>query len=331
MIPAKTDMDAPGPQHMGRGLSFVPMPDRPFLLTTLGTGAALPARGRFPTAQLLNVHDALYLVDCGEGTQERLRMAGVNFMRIGHVFISHMHGDHYLGLMGLLSSMHLMGRRAELHVHGPAALHDVVHVQLRASATWLRFPLHLHAVEPRSGAVVWEDTHVQVRALALRHRIPCAGFVFREQPARRSLRTDMVAVVPVHLRNAVKDGAGLELPDGTRLDNEALTLPPPAPRSYAYCSDTAYEPALVPYVRGVDLMYHEATFAQAMLARARETMHSTAAQAAALARDAGVGALLLGHFSSRYKDPQVLLDEARAVFPRTELSYEGGTFPVGPR
>jgi ribonuclease Z len=307
------------------------MSGRPFQLTTLGTGAALPARGRFPTAQLLNVHDGLYLIDCGEGTQERLRVAGVNFMRIGHVFISHMHGDHYLGLMGLISSMHLMGRTTELHVHGPAVLHEVIQVQLRASETWLRYPLHFHPLVPRSGEVAWTDGRVEVSTLALRHRVPCTGFVFRERPGRRTLRPDMLPLIPPHQRNAVKDGADVVLPDGRRIANAGLTLPPPVPRRYAYCSDTAFEPALIPYLEGVDLLYHEATFTQALLARARETMHSTAAQAATMAREAGVGELLLGHFSSRYKDAQVLLDEARAIFPRTALSYEGGTFLVAER
>lgn len=307
------------------------MSGRPFQLTTLGTGAALPARGRFPTAQLLNVHDGLYLIDCGEGTQERLRVAGVNFMRIGHVFISHMHGDHYLGLMGLISSMHLMGRTTELHVHGPAVLHEVIQVQLRASETWLRYPLHFHPLVPRSGEVAWTDGRVEVSTLALRHRVPCTGFVFRERPGRRTLRPDMLPLIPPHQRNAVKDGADVVLPDGRRIANAGLTLPPPVPRRYAYCSDTAFEPALIPYLEGVDLLYHEATFTQALLARARETMHSTAAQAATMAREAGVGELLLGHFSSRYKDAQVLLNEARAIFPRTALSYEGGTFLVAER
>lgn len=307
------------------------MSGRPFQLTTLGTGAALPARGRFPTAQLLNVHDGLYLIDCGEGTQERLRVAGVNFMRIGHVFISHMHGDHYLGLMGLISSMHLMGRTTELHVHGPAVLHEVIQVQLRASETWLRYPLHFHPLAPRSGEVAWTDGRVEVSTLALRHRVPCTGFVFRERPGRRTLRPDMLPLIPPHQRNAVKDGADAVLPDGRRIANAALTMAPPEPRRYAYCSDTAFEPALIPYLEGVDLLYHEATFTQALLARARETMHSTAAQAATMAREAGVGELLLGHFSSRYKDAQVLLDEARAIFPRTALSYEGGTFLVAER
>lgn len=304
------------------------MAQRRFEVMTLGTGAALPARGRFPTAQLVNVHDALYLIDCGEGTQERLRAAGVNFARIGHIFISHLHGDHYLGLMGLISSMHLMGRQAELHVHGPGLLKEIIDLQLRASGTYLRYPWHFHVVEPVSGALVWEDGRVVVRSLALKHRIPCSGYVFEERPAARILRPDKLHLVPQFKRTAIKNGEDLRFPDGTFYLNVDLTLDPPPVRRYAYCSDTAYEPALVPFLRGVDLLYHEATFTELLRKRAQETLHSTAAQAAAIARDAEVGKLLLGHFSSRYKSAEELLAEALPIFPRTELSAEGLVFPV---
>ncbi len=304
------------------------MAHRRFELTTLGTGAALPARGRFPTAQLLNVHEALYLIDCGEGTQERLRVAGINLVRIGHIFISHLHGDHYLGLMGLMSSMHLVGRTAPLHVHGPRILKEIIDLQLRASVTYLRYPFTFHALEPVSGAVVWEDAHVVVRTLALKHRLPCTGFLFEERPALRHLRTEKLPLIPQFKRNAVKAGEDLRFPDGTVLTNAELTLDPPPPRRYAYCSDTAYEPTLVPHLRGVDLLYHEATFTEQLKKRAQETLHSTAAQAATIARDADVGRLLLGHFSSRYKSADELLAEALPIFPRTALSYEGATFPV---
>lgn len=299
-----------------------------FEVTTLGTGAALPARGRFPTAQLLNVREELYLIDCGEGTQERLRVAGVNFNRIGHIFISHLHGDHCLGLMGLISSMHLQGRLRELHIHGPADLNEVVHLQLRVSRTYLRYPLVMHAVEPVSGAEVLKDERVLVTALELKHRLPCTGLVFREHPLPRALRTDALQQIPHYRRNAVKAGEDLLLEDGRIIPNGELTLPPPPQRSYAFCSDTVYTPELVPFLRGVDLLYHEATFTEAMAARAKETFHSTARQAATIARDADVGSLLLGHFSSRYKSADILLKEALEVFPRTRLSSEGATFAV---
>jgi ribonuclease Z len=300
-----------------------------FEVTTLGTGAALPARGRFPTAQLLNAGERLYLIDCGEGTQERLRQAGVNFSRIARVLISHLHGDHYLGLMGLISSMHLQGRTAELHVHGPADLQAVIDLQLKVSQTWLRYPLRFHAVEHRSGETLFTDEHITVIGLALRHRIPTTGFLFRELPQPRKLRPEKVTLIPHFRRNAVKEGEDLTLADGTVLPNASLTLPPPPPRSYAYCSDTAPAPELVPLLAGVDLLYHEATFTEDLAARAKETFHSTAMQAARIARDAGVGRLLLGHFSSRYKSNGILLIEALPIFPNTVLANEGATFVIG--
>lgn len=304
------------------------MYNSPFTLTTLGTGAALPARGRFPTSQLLNVHGCFYMIDCGEGTQERLRTIGFNFQRISHIFISHLHGDHYLGLLGLISSMHLMGRQAPLTVHGPPDLKAIIDLQLKASGTWLRYPLQVNTIPHESGVLIHSDVHLTVSTLALRHRIPCTGFVFREQAGPRRLRMERVHEIPQFKRSAVKAGEDLVFPDGTRVGNSELTLDPLPPRSYAYCSDTAYEPALLPYISGVDLLYHEATFTTAMAARAKETMHSTAAQAAQLARDAGVGQLLLGHFSSRYKSADVLLKEAAPIFPNTLLSFEGGMFQV---
>lgn len=300
-----------------------------FEVTTLGTGAALPARGRYPSAHLLNIRERLFLMDCGEGTQERLRMAQVNLGRIARVFISHMHGDHYLGLMGLISSMHLLGRTMALDVHGPAELRDVIELQLRVSSTYLRYPLRFHVVPHESGALVMKDERVEVTALALKHRVQSTGFLFREAPRPRKLIKETVDLIPHYARRDVKLGHDLVLPDGRRVPNAELTEPPLRPRSYAYCSDTAYQPELVPHLSGVDLLYHEATFSEALAARAKETFHSTARQAATLARDAGVGQLLLGHFSSRYRDVRVLQEEAAAVFPNTLMAEEGRAFEVG--
>ena len=300
-----------------------------FEVTTLGTGAALPARGRYPSAQLLNVRERLFLVDCGEGTQERLRMAQVNMSRIARIFITHMHGDHYLGLMGLISSMHLLGRTMVLDVHGPVELREVIELQLRVSKTYLRFPLRFHAVAHRSGEPVYSDDRVVVTELALRHRIDSTGYLFRETPLPRRLIKETVDLIPHYARKAVKLGEDLKLPDGRVIPNAELTKPPPRPRSYAYCSDTAYAPELVPFLEGVDLLYHESTFTEDLAARAKETMHSTAKQAATLARDAHVRQLLLGHFSSRYKDTDRLLAEAVEIFPNTLAAQEGRTFEVG--
>lgn len=302
---------------------------RRFELTTLGTGAALPARGRHPTAQLLNVHEGLYLIDCGEGTQERLREAGVNFQRIEHAFISHLHGDHFFGLVGLISSMHLMGRKSVFHLHGPADLKEIIELQLRASGTYLRYPLHFHPIVPESGIVIHEDARVTVTSLKMKHRIPCSGFVFREKQAPRGLRSETLHLIPHFKRNAIKQGDDLVFPDGTRYANADLTTDPPAQRAYAYCSDTAYDRELIPFIRNIDLLYHEATFTRMLSARAKETAHSTAEQAATLAREAGVEQLMLGHFSSRYKGPEDLLKEALEIFSNTIASEDGRTFQVG--
>lgn len=308
---------------------FMGMGQMRFDVTPLGTGAALAARGRHPSAQLVNLHGRLFLLDCGEGTQERLRQAAVNFGAIDRVFISHLHGDHYLGLMGMISSMHLQGRTAPLHVHGPAELKEVLDLQLRVSKTWLRFPLQFHANEHRTGALLFADERMEISALALDHRLECTGFLLRERAGLRHLRKEVLAVVPTWARQSVKEGQDLVLPDGRKLANADLTTDPPPARSYAYCSDTAYLPELATALKGVDLLYHEATFTEAMLARAKETGHSTARQAAMLALAAGARQLMLGHFSSRYKDSGPLLQEAREVFPDTFAAEEGVTWPVG--
>ncbi|MEO8068227.1 MAG: ribonuclease Z [Flavobacteriales bacterium] len=300
-----------------------------FEVTTIGTGAALPARGRLPSAQVLNHGDRLYMIDCGEGTQEQLRRRGVRFQHLKHIFISHMHGDHYLGLMGLLSTLHLLGRTEELVVHGPEPLAEVIHVQLRASGTYLRYPLIIRATAAESGEVVMQDDRMIVTALALAHRIPCTGFLFREKPGLLRLRPEAVERIPHYMRSAIKNGADLDIPEGETVPNSELTLQPAPTRSYAYCSDTAYSPDLVRHLNGVDLLYHEATFTEQLAARAKETMHSTAAQAASIARDACVGQLLLGHFSSRYKTVDPLLREARTIFANTLASEEGGVYVIG--
>lgn len=299
-----------------------------FEVTTLGTGAALAARGRYPSAHLVNVRERLYLVDCGEGTQERLRQAGINFGAITRILISHMHGDHYLGLMGLISSMHLQGRTTPLYLHGPAELREVIELQLRVSRTYLRFPLHFGTHEHRTGAPVFTDNRVEVTALALDHRLESTGYLFRELPRPRNLRMDMLARIPLYARQTVKAGEDLRLPDGSTIPNAELTLDPPPTRAYAYCSDTAYLPRLAEALRAVDLLYHEATFTTAMAARAKETKHSTARQAGQLAKEAGAKQLLLGHFSSRYKSSDELIAEAREVFPNTLAAEEGRTFQV---
>jgi ribonuclease Z len=303
----------------------------PFQLTLLGTSSALPAHGRFSTAQLLQVSNHRYLIDCGEGTQIRLMEYGLNKGNINRIFISHLHGDHYYGLLGLLTSYSLLGRTQPLTILGPEGLEAIFEVNMRYSGgRGLSFPIRFQVIDPAVHQCIFEDEKVKVYSLPLDHRIPAAGFLFREKPRPRNMIPDKIEEyqIPYQQIPAIKDGADFTLPDGSVIPNVELTLPPPAPRSFAYCSDTAYREELIPLIEGVDLLYHESTFLQENLEQAILTKHSTAKQAATIAAKAGVERLVLGHYSSRYKDLTPFLEEARKVFPKTELGVDGHTFEV---
>ncbi len=300
-----------------------------FRVTILGNGSAVPTAWQNPTAQLLQYNGRRFLIDCGEGTQMQMIRYNISYRNLDRIFISHLHGDHYFGLIGLISTLHLYGRRKPLHVYGPAALEKVLHLQLEVSDTQLRFPLPFHAL-PEEG-VIYEDKTLTVSCFPLDHRIPTRGFLFREKPRERNLRKAFVKKYHpgVEQMHRIKQGDDFVLPDGMVLPNPDITLDPPAPRSYAYCSDTAYNPKLTDYVRGVDLLYHEATFDDAMAGMAAKKFHSTARQAAQIAADAGVKKLLLGHFSARFTTVGHLLEEAREVFPATVLSRQGEVYTIG--
>lgn len=296
-----------------------------FELRILGSASAAPTLGRHPTAQALTVGGAHYLVDCGEGTQWRLLEYHSRLNQLRAVFISHLHGDHYFGLFGLLGSLHLQGRTRSLIIVGPPGLDEVLTTQMRVSGTKLAFAMEFVAVDTEAHAVVYEDAHITVSSLPMRHRIPCAGYLFAEQPRRRRLLKERL---PAGLSAAqlAQLAQGHDLPadaDRPGVRHADISVPAPAPRRYAFCSDTLYTPALADLVRGANVLYHEATFLEDMHVRAAQTHHSTARQAAQLARDAGVGRLLIGHFSSRYKALEPLLHEAQAVFPTAELATEG--------
>jgi len=260
-----------------------------FEVLVLGAGSATPAYGRHPSAQVVNFNESLFLVDCGEGTQERLSRYGVRAGRINHVFISHLHGDHYFGLPGLLSSMHLNGRTNDLHLYGPAGLREILDLQFRHSGTVLKFNLVFCPTNPEARETVLEIPRLRVDSFPLRHRVPCTGF---------------------------------------RFDETGRASKHPAARSYAYCSDTRAFAGYMDAVRNVDLLYHESTFLHEMAGRAEETLHSTALEAAQVARQSGAKKLLLGHYSARYKDLGPLLEEARSVFPESELAVEGEVFSI---
>lgn len=303
-----------------------------FSLTILGCNSAIPAHGRFPSSQVLNIRGNLLLIDCGEGTQMRMAEFQVKRSRIEQIFISHLHGDHIFGLAGLLTSYSLLKRTTPLTVFAPAGLEEIIDLQFRLSQTVPTYPLHFHTIDTEKHQRILDHPDFRVYTIPLKHRIPTAGFLFREKEQERSMIPEMIGKynIPFQRIPALKKGEDLELPDGRVIPNETLTNPPPRPRSYAYCSDTAYTDSILPIIRGVDLLYHETTFDASMEEYARITLHSTTTQAARVADQAGVGKLITGHYSTRYKDLHPLLEEARSVFPATELGYDGAVFELAP-
>jgi ribonuclease Z len=302
----------------------------PFELTILGSSSATPTYNRHPTAQVLNIRERFFLIDCGEGTQSQLVRYKIKYNRISHVFISHLHGDHYLGLMGLLSTMHLQGRNNELHLYGQQELMDIIELQLRLSQTVLRYNLIFHPVKSYSGTILLEDEDLTVTSISLNHRIPCTGFLFREKPKPRKLLINKMKQynIPFKYYAGIKNGENYEDDFGKIIPNNELTMSAGRPRSYAFCSDTIYQEHLADEVKEVDLLYHESTFLHDLVDRAKATFHSTSIEAAMIASKANVDRLLIGHFSARYKDLTPLLDEARSVFRKTELALEGRKFVV---
>ena len=295
-----------------------------FELHVLGCGSALPTTRHFPTSQIVNVRDKLFMIDCGEGAQLQFRKSRLKFSRLNHIFISHLHGDHCFGLLGLISTLNLLGRTAELHIHSPKGLEDLMIPMLDFFNRQMTYRVLFHEFGTKEAAVVYEDRSLTVTTIPLRHRMPCCGFLFAEKPGPNHILRDMIDFyqVPVYELNRIKNGADYVTPEGEVIPNARLTRPSAAPRRYAYCSDTIYLPPVTEQIKGVDLLFHEATFAEDAAPRAKETFHTTASQAARIARDAEVKKLLIGHFSARYDDEQVLLDEARAVFPNTQLAKE---------
>ena len=291
----------------------------------LGSGSATPFLGRYSSSILLNANARLFLFDCGEGMQMQLLACNVKIAKINHIFISHLHGDHYLGLIGLLSSMNSWGRKNELHVYAPAGLKEILSIQFRYQQTSLGYTIHLHEVETTKHYTLYEDEHLTICTIPLQHRIPCAGFLVREKPKLRNLIKEkfpegilLQHIQQLKLGNDVYDEAG-----NLHYSANEYTHMAEMPRTFAYCTDTKYDETIIPTIKNVDLLYHEATFTEEHAKRAGETCHSTASQAANIARLATVQKLVIGHFSSRYKDTATFLTEAKAVFPNTLLASEG--------
>ena len=295
-----------------------------FELHILGCGSALPTTRHFATSQVVNLRDKLFMIDCGEGAQMQLRKSRLKFSRLNHIFISHLHGDHCFGLMGLISTFGLLGRTAELHIHSPKGLEELLTPMLNFFCHTLAYKVIFHEFDTRQTSVVYEDRSMTVTTIPLQHRIPCCGFLFAEKARPNHIIRDMVDFykVPVYELNRLKNGSDYVTPEGEVIANTRLTRPSDPPRKYAYCSDTIFRPEIVEQLSGVDLLFHEATFAESELARAKETYHTTAAQAARIALEAGVRQLVIGHFSARYEDESILLKEASAVFPNTILAKE---------
>lgn len=287
----------------------------------------MPAHGRHQSAQLVQVENNHFLVDCGEGTQMQLRNYGLRMSRIDAIFISHLHGDHCLGLMGLISTLNLYGRTRELTLYGPKGLDEIITIQLRYSQTWLRFPLHFQIIDTGQASTILDLPSLTVETVPLVHRVPCAGFIFREKPKAPNIRKEALHedIKLAHIA-LFKQGKNVYDESGALLyDHLDYTLPPQPSLSYAYCSDTRYNPQMIDQIKGVDLLYHEATFAEEHAQRAVETRHSTAKQAAQTAQEATVRQLLIGHFSTRYKELDPLLAEAKSIFDQTILATEGLT------
>jgi ribonuclease Z len=301
-----------------------------FEVTILGSNSAIPANGRFPTSQVLNVSEQLYLIDCGEGTQWRMQECNIKKNKINEIFISHLHGDHIFGLIGLLTSYSLARRTEPIKIYSPKGMEEIIEVQLRHISGALSFSLTFHELDTTRHQLIFEDNLIEVFTIPLKHRIPTCGFLFREKPHPLNINPAKIVAfkIPVEKIRAIKNGADLKLSNGEIIPNAELTYPPQEGRSFAFCSDTVYDESIVPFIKGIDLLYHEATFLHDLEHLAEETMHSTVKQAATIAQKAKVGQLIIGHYSSRYKDLAPLLDEAQKVFSNTVLGIEGETVSV---
>lgn len=296
----------------------------PFRIYILGCGSALPTLRHNASSQLVEVRERLLMLDCAEGTQTQMRKSHLHFAKLSRVFISHLHGDHCFGLIGMISTFGLLGRTAPLHVHAPEALGPMLHDQIAFFTHDLGFEVVFHAVDTSRQAVVYEDNSITVESIPLEHRMPTCGYLIREKPQLPHIRPEMLEAygIPRSQINNIKMGADWITSEGDFIPNARLVTPADPPRSYAYCSDTRYMPTLHEQVKGVNTLYHESTYGEDKIQSAEKYCHSTARQAAMVARDAGVGQLLLGHYSSRYEDENVLLEEAKVVFENTRLTNE---------
>lgn len=295
----------------------------------MGTSAAIQANGRHQSAQVLKVYNQIFLIDCGEGTQEQLKRRKINTNKIEKIFISHLHGDHFLGLFGLLSTMSLLGRKKSLSIYGPKGLKDIISTQLRVSQSVLFYNIELIETQTESKEILFESNQLSIESFPLNHGIPCTGFLFKEKNKPRRIDTSKTPTnISISQIKALKKGLSPELIDGTILENKSCTLEPKKSRSYAYCSDTTYLDSTIEYVRNVDIMYHETTFLSKHQDKANNTHHSTSIDAANIANKADIGLLIMGHFSARYQNLDEFEKEAKEIFPNSIVAEEGKLIPI---
>ncbi len=300
-----------------------------FKVTILGSGAAVPFKGRHLTSHLVNAGKEFFLVDCGEGTQFQIIRYGIKYHKISRIFISHLHGDHFYGLFGLLSTMHLNHRAKELHIHGPRGLDEVITTCFRNSTTVLSYPTFFHETAPDKVETIYDSELIEVNSFPLKHSINCTGFVFREKKKKRKIVPEKLPLnLPYEYYEDLKNGRDVNFAEQTVLSSDC-TLPPEKSKSYAFCSDTRFDLETANYCKEVNLIYHEATFLHKHLDRAEATFHTTAKEAGIIAKEARAKQLIIGHYSARYGDLDGLLEEAKAVFPNTLLAIEGKTYSVG--
>ena len=297
-------------------------------LKILGCYAATPRTLSNPTAQVLEIKNHLFLIDCGEGTQVQLRKNKIKFSRINHIFISHLHGDHFYGLIGLISTFMLLNRENDLHIYGPVGIKEIILLQLRASGSYTGYNLFFHELASLESEVIYEDDTVVVKTIPLNHRIYTNGFLFQEKVGKRHLNSEAVAKYKIEkvYFDKIKSGGSVTLDSGEVIENNLLSLPPDAPKSYAFCSDTLYDESIIPYIKGVDVLYHEATFLESEAHFTQKTKHATAKEAAQIAKLANVKQLILGHYSTRYGSIELFKTEAQTIFENVLLADDGNDF-----
>lgn len=297
-------------------------------LTILGCYAATPRTFTNPTSQVLEMRNELFLIDCGEGTQVQLRKNKVKFTKINHIFISHLHGDHFYGLIGLISTFTLLNRENDLHVYGPKGIKEIILLQLRYANSYTGYGLYFHELDSKESEVVYESDKVIVKTIPLKHRVYTNGYHFQEKPRERKLNSDAVREYKIdtcYFQN-IKNGKDVTLDDGTIVPNEKLSFDPLPPMSYAFCSDTVFDESIVPHIENVDVLYHESTFLESEAHLSEKTMHSTAKQAATIALKANAKQLVLGHYSTRYEHISMFREEAQTIFANVHLADDGATF-----